>query len=103
MPGKWPDEDALKFMTKKFCRPGSEFMDKTKGVMHKFTSPAQRDTTALERTKLVYAMANTVAEHRLDRNEEQLSRFYRRAKGASEAKAATSVLLCVRNKLYRRI
>ena len=84
--GKWPDEDALKFMTKKFCRPGSQFMDKTKGVMHKFTTKAQKDT-ALERTKLVYAMANTVAEHRLDRNEE-LARFYRRAKGANEAKAA---------------
>ena len=84
--GKWPDEDALKFMTKKFCRPGSLFMDKTKGVMHKFAAKSQRDT-ALERTKLVYAMANTVAEHRLDRNEE-LARYYRRAKGASEAKAA---------------
>ena len=84
--GRWPDEDSLKFMTKKFCRPGSLFMDKTQGVKNKFTTKVQRDT-ALERTKLVYAMANTVAEHRLDRNEE-MSRFHRRAKGASEAKAA---------------
>ena len=41
----------------------------------------------MERTKLIYAMATEVAEHRIERNE-HLANEYRRAKGASEAKAA---------------
>ena len=54
--------------------------------MSKFTTKAQKDV-ALERTKMIYRMADDVARLRLERNE-HLSRERRRLKGASEAKAA---------------
>ena len=84
--GDWPEEDALKFIAKKFARAGSKFAHKTEGVRRKFVTGSERDH-ARKRTVQIYDMADTIAELRLERNE-QISREVRRLDGASKAKRA---------------
>ena len=84
--GDWPEDDTLKFIVKKFARAGSKFAHKTEGVKKKFTTNHERDH-ARKRTVQIYDMCDTVAELRLERNE-QMARELRRLDGATKAKRA---------------
>ena len=84
--GEWPEDDALKFISKKFARAGTKFAHKAEGVKKKFVSGAERDH-ARKRTVQIYDMSDTIAELRLERNE-QIARESRRMDGASKAKRA---------------
>ena len=84
-PNEWPDDEALRFISKKFAREGSMFADKRKGVKRVFRTQDQINH-ARKKTNMIYRMSDEVAALRLERNE-QLARVARRAKGASAAKA----------------
>ena len=84
-PDEWPDDEALRFISKKFAREGSKFADKRRGVKRVFRTQDQVNH-ARKKTNMIYRMADEVAALRLERNE-QLSRVARRIKGASAAKA----------------
>ena len=84
--GDWPEDDALKFIAKKFARAGTKFAHKSQGVRKKFITGHERDH-ARKRTVQIYDMSDTIAELRLERNERIASEL-RRMDGASKAKRA---------------
>ena len=84
--GDWPDNEAIKFIAKKFARAGSKFAHKTHGVRRKFVNTLERDH-ARRRTVQIYDMSDTIAELRLERNE-TIANELRRMDGASKAKRA---------------
>ena len=84
--GDWPEDDALKFIAKKFARAGCKLAHKVEGVRKKFVSGLERDH-ARKRTVQIYDMSDTIAELRLERNE-QMARELRRMDGAGKAKRA---------------
>ena len=68
--GDWPEREALTFIAKKFARAGLKFAHKTEGVRtKKFVSGPEHDHVR-KRTVQIYDMADTIAELRLERNEQ---------------------------------
>ena len=84
--GEWPEDEAMRFIAKKFAREGNKFAHKTDGPRNKFRVKGQAEH-ALKKAKLIYKMADEVAELRLERNA-TMAKAHRLAKGARASKVA---------------
>lgn len=80
--GKWPADEALTFIAKKFARPGTPFARKSdkKGVKRVFAADKDEHEHACVRTVQVYDMADEIAELRLERHQ-TIASHLRRLKG----------------------
>ena len=84
--GEWPTDEALTFISKKFGRAGTKFASKSDGVKRRFISAPEREH-ARKRTVQIYGYADTIAQLRLERNQ-QIAKEMRRLDGAKKAKRA---------------
>ena len=84
--GEWPTDEALTFISKKFGRAGTKFASKSEGVKRRFLAVQEKEH-ARRRTVQIYGYADTIAQLRLERNQ-QIVKEMRRLDGAKKAKKA---------------